>query len=115
MPRGDQTGPNGMGSQTGRGAGFCAGYDTPGYANPTDCRRGMGRAWGGRRGQMIGFGHRGFSGHGGMRYAAYPVPYPPKEKEEMLKNREVWLQKQLEEIHAELKTMAGDPEEGLSD
>lgn len=33
MPRGDGTGPMGMGPMTGRGAGFCAGYATPGYAN----------------------------------------------------------------------------------
>lgn len=33
MPRGDRTGPSGYGSMTGRAAGFCAGYPTPGYAN----------------------------------------------------------------------------------
>lgn len=34
MPGGDRTGPSGMGPMTGRGAGYCAGYATPGYANP---------------------------------------------------------------------------------
>jgi hypothetical protein len=34
MPRGDGTGPLGMGPKTGRGAGFCTGYDVAGYANP---------------------------------------------------------------------------------
>jgi len=34
MPRGDGTGPMGMGQMTGRGAGFCTGYDVGGYANP---------------------------------------------------------------------------------
>lgn len=38
MPGGDGTGPMGMGSMTGRGAGYCAGYDTPGYANPVPRR-----------------------------------------------------------------------------
>ncbi len=33
MPRGDGTGPTGMGPRTGRGLGPCAGYPTPGYAN----------------------------------------------------------------------------------
>ena len=33
MPRGDGTGPMGMGPVTGRGAGFCAGFTAPGYAN----------------------------------------------------------------------------------
>ena len=35
MPRGDRTGPMGMGPMTGRAAGYCAGYGVPGYANPT--------------------------------------------------------------------------------
>ncbi len=34
MPWGDETGPMGQGPMTGRGAGYCAGYNTPGYANP---------------------------------------------------------------------------------
>ena len=34
MPRGDGTGPQGMGPMTGRAAGYCAGYNAPGYANP---------------------------------------------------------------------------------
>ncbi len=34
MPRGDGTGPAGMGPMTGRAAGYCAGYQTPGYMNP---------------------------------------------------------------------------------
>jgi len=34
MPRGDGTGPAGMGPRTGRGLGPCSGYTTPGYTNP---------------------------------------------------------------------------------
>jgi hypothetical protein len=34
MPGGDRTGPLGYGPMTGRGAGYCAGYVTPGYGNP---------------------------------------------------------------------------------
>lgn len=30
MPRGDRTGPRGFGPMTGRGFGYCAGYDAPG-------------------------------------------------------------------------------------
>lgn len=33
MPRGDGTGPLGMGAMTGRAAGYCAGYSVPGFAN----------------------------------------------------------------------------------
>ena len=34
MPRGDGTGPFGMGPRTGRGAGYCTGYDSAGIVNP---------------------------------------------------------------------------------
>jgi hypothetical protein len=34
MPRGDGTGPAGMGPMTGRAAGYCAGYTVPGFMNP---------------------------------------------------------------------------------
>jgi Family of unknown function (DUF5320) len=34
MPRGDGTGPAGLGPMTGRAAGLCAGYSVPGYMNP---------------------------------------------------------------------------------
>ena len=33
MPAGDGTGPMGMGPMSGRGAGYCGGYDAPGAAN----------------------------------------------------------------------------------
>ena len=38
MPRGDGTGPGGMGPMTGRAAGYCAGYSVPGYMNPVPGR-----------------------------------------------------------------------------
>ncbi|MCK4695414.1 MAG: DUF5320 domain-containing protein, partial [Candidatus Cloacimonetes bacterium] len=54
MPRGDRTGPSGMGPMTGRAAGYCAGYDVPGFANPVGGRgrfgRGMGQGYGFGRG-----------------------------------------------------------------
>ncbi|OPY86893.1 MAG: hypothetical protein A4E73_03818 [Syntrophaceae bacterium PtaU1.Bin231] len=34
MPRGDGTGPLGLGPMTGRAAGYCAGYPMPGFVNP---------------------------------------------------------------------------------
>jgi len=33
MPGGDGTGPWGLGPRTGRRAGYCSGYNTPGFAN----------------------------------------------------------------------------------
>jgi len=52
MPGGDQTGPLGQGPMTGRGLGYCTGYNSPGYANPISRRffgRGFGRGFGWRR------------------------------------------------------------------
>jgi hypothetical protein len=71
MPKGDRTGPMGTGSMTGRGAGYCAGFGAPGYANTTV--RGFGRgpqrvsgSWGG-----------GFGGAGrGWRHRFYATGVP---------------------------------------
>lgn len=52
MPGGDGTGPVGRGPRTGRGAGFCAGYDQTGSSNP-GAGGGMRR---GRLGQGGGLG-----------------------------------------------------------
>jgi len=41
MPRGDRTGPAGLGPMTGRAAGFCAGYPVPGYMNPATGKAGF--------------------------------------------------------------------------
>ncbi len=50
MPKGDRTGPDGMGSRTGRKGGYCSGKGGPGYLNDSaGPRRGMRRhAVGGR-------------------------------------------------------------------
>ncbi len=59
MPRGDGTGPAGLGPMTGRAAGYCAGYGMPGYMSPMQGRGwGMGRGWGGGRGWGRGRGWR---------------------------------------------------------
>ncbi len=71
MPGGDGSGPMGMGPMTGRGAGYCAGYATPGFAN-----RGPGFGfWGGGRGR--GRGRRNWfyaTGVPGWQRAAWGWP-----------------------------------------
>jgi hypothetical protein len=62
MPRGDGTGPAGMGPMTGRAAGYCAGYDVPGYMNPYGARP----AWGGS------FPYPTYRGMAGYPYPAGP-------------------------------------------
>jgi len=71
MPRGDGTGPAGMGPMTGRAAGFCAGYGVPGYTNPAG-----GRGYGGW-GRGGGWGRRNWyyaTGLPGWARAGYGLP-----------------------------------------
>lgn len=49
MPRGNGTGPMGMGPMTGRRAGYCSGFAVPGYANPDRFAGGLGYGRGFRR------------------------------------------------------------------
>jgi len=51
MPRGDRNGPAGQGPMTGRGMGYCAGFNAPGFMNPR-LGRGFGRGFGWRAGAM---------------------------------------------------------------
>jgi len=60
MPRGNRMGPEGRGPRTGRGAGYCGGYEVPGFANPA---AGYGYGWGPGRFYRTGFG-QGAGGHG---------------------------------------------------
>lgn len=72
MPRGDGTGPMGLGPMTGRAAGYCAGYSVPGFANPSFGYGG----WGGRGGRGLGRRFWG-AGYPGMAYPGYgPIPAP---------------------------------------
>lgn len=61
MPGGDRTGPRGSGPMSGRGAGYCAGFDTPGSQNPGF---GRGRGLGFGRGQGFGRGRGPGRGRG---------------------------------------------------
>lgn len=61
-----------MGPRTGRGMGFCNGYEAPGYANPgPGLGRGMGRGWG--RGMGMG---RGMAWGRNWQGAAAPAQAP---------------------------------------
>ncbi|NLS94362.1 MAG: DUF5320 domain-containing protein [Planctomycetaceae bacterium] len=76
MPGGDGTGPLGMGSMTGRAAGYCAGYGVPGFANFYGYGRGLGgwgRGRGGGRGRGRWFPLSGFAGWPAARPAWTPV------------------------------------------
>ena len=95
MPGGDRTGPGGMGPMTGRGAGYCAGYATPGYMNPMPGRRywgrGGGRGWRNMyRATGLAAWQRGAPGFpawgapGGLPFPyGSPYPYAPTEEQEL--------------------------------
>ena len=92
MPRGDQTGPAGYGSMTGRQMGYCAGYDRPGFANS-----GFG---GGRR------GFRAARGYGYRRFNQPNYSYQePANEEELLKNDAKILKSELEKINNRLEEL----------
>jgi hypothetical protein len=93
MPRGNGTGPMGMGPMTGRGAGYCAGYSVPGYVNPAGGRGwfGFGRGFG--RGRGRGFG-RGFA-----------VPPTAREEADILKEESELLKQQLQDIQERINML----------
>ena len=114
MPRGDRTGPTGMGPMTGRAAGYCAGFGMPGYGNPAP-GRGLGMGYG--RGR--GFFGRGFGGGGRgwrhwfwatglpgwMRFGAYASPYlkpDPEMEKQALKNEAAALESEINAIKKRL-------------
>ena len=115
MPAGDGRGPIGSGPMTGRGAGYCAGYSVPGYANSVrggGCF-GYGRGRGGGRG-------RGFGNFGGgrpfteRRFQNSPYPYdyeyPQAEfsaeaEAKMLKQQTEFMQKNIEILNERIRQL----------
>jgi hypothetical protein len=71
MPRGDGTGPAGMGPMTGRAAGFCAGNTVAGYMNPVGGRGYWGWGRGGGRGRRNWYYATGLPG---WARAGYGLP-----------------------------------------
>lgn len=104
MPAGNRRGPTGMGPMSGRGAGYCAGNDNPGYANPMGMRGGMGmRAFGGRgyRNWFYASGQPGWMRMGTFPTQA-PAPLTHEQEQQMLKDQETWLQEQLDEVRTRM-------------
>jgi len=102
MPRGDRTGPAGIGPMTGRRAGYCAGYSEPGFSNST------------LPGQNFGFGFRG--GGRGWRNMFFVTGAPgwqrfgwpsvvSQDEATSLKNQADWLKNQLETIEKRIKDL----------
>ena len=116
MPRGDKTGPAGMGPMTGRRAGFCAGMSMPGYENLMPGRglgMGFGRnrgAWGRGAGQGRGWRNMFYAGGqpGPMRFDATAAPFAnagPEEEKQTLKSQADYLQSELDSIRKRLEEL----------
>lgn len=110
MPYGDRTGPEGRGPRTGRGLGYCAGYDSPGYTRGVG--RGMGRGFG--RGRGRGFG-RGFGRRAHYDDAppeSYYVPVyrepAPEDEKKYLEGYVKSLEEELEAVKKRMKELAKD-------
>ena len=103
MPGGNGTGPMGAGPMTGRGAGYCASFDSPGFANFGG--RGMGMGRGMRMGRSGGFGRGGF-GFGNRFYGAQQAPAMTAEQEkEYVRNDIKAIEEELEAAKKRLKEL----------
>ncbi|NVM35017.1 MAG: DUF5320 domain-containing protein [Candidatus Lokiarchaeota archaeon] len=121
MPGGDRTGPTRLGSMTGRGLGYCAGYDSPGYTKSPGMK--LGRSWG--RGWGVGYG-RGFGyarGRGwGYRAPIYEPIYTPytsgiipkitsENQLTMLKQEKEYLESEMNGINSAIEDISKRIEE----
>ena len=102
MPRGDRTGPDGMGPMTGRRMGYCAGYDMPGYANQNGRRMG--------RGLRLGRGFRGgFDSNFGYNQRPYCPPpeyYPQVSEKALIENEIKIIGEQLKALETRLAELS---------
>jgi len=116
MPFGDGSGPVGMGPMSGRAAGFCAGYNQPGYSN---CFIGRGGQGWGRGGRGRGLRRRGnwfnqvpVPGSSGY-WNQMPLGTPPEAEREALNAQIQNLEAILADVKVRLAELAsGENETG---
>lgn len=127
MPRGDRSGPQGMGPTTGRGLGYCTGHGAPGYV--TAPGPGMGMAWGygggrgrGGAGQGMAWGrNRGYGpaygGGFGRAYGPYGVgpyataPVSEETRKAYLKDEMAAMEERMNFLQREMDAMDKQGEE----
>lgn len=103
MPRGDRTGPTGMGPMTGRGMGCFNGFAAPGYANSVGFAGGFGCGCGRGRGHrnmfratgMTGWARYGYPANTGTNTAAF-------DEKVFLSNQAEFLENQLQQVKKQL-------------
>lgn len=113
MPRGDKTGPMGMGPMTGRGAGYCNGFATPCYANSPGFPERSGRGFG--CGQGRGY-RRMFYATGIPGWARYGHPVNTGsntavfDEKTFLSNQAEFLNNQLKQVNKQLSELNEEAE-----
>ena len=90
MPQGDGTGPAGQGAMTGRGMGFCAGFNSAGFMNG-----GFGR------GRNRGFGWRTRTMQ--VMPIQQPVVITEKQRKQFLEQELTALKEEIKETEKRLK------------
>lgn len=127
MPRGNGTGPMGMGAMTGRGAGYCAGNNVPGFMNSVAGRGfggGFGRGCGGGfargGGRGFGFGRGWYGANAAMPGYQYGTPaagtvawggVAPEQEQTTLQNQLA----NLEQASADIRQRLADLENSKTD
>ena len=99
MPRGDKTGPEGLGPMTGRRMGYCTGNNNPGFD------WGFGRRMSFGRGMRSGFGRRFNQGYGRSQGRILNIEDQNLSKKEVIENELGILKSQMEYLESELKKL----------
>jgi len=105
MPGGDRTGPEGYGSRTGRGLGYCTGYNSPGFTQQFQMGRGFGRF----RGRGLGRGN--WRGRRGFWFNEYKprnnfLDVPMDDEKKYLENTLEGLNEEIKDIEKRLKDLS---------
>jgi Family of unknown function (DUF5320) len=127
MPGGDRTGPMGIGSMTGKAAGYCGGHPLPDYLNSVPAKgfgfgfgRGRGRARGFSRGggrcwrhwyYATGLPGRMRTGMSLLERSGYNGVYPyaseltPQQEADMLRERAKMMQQEINVINEQINVL----------
>ena len=124
MPAGNRTGPWGLGPRTGRGLGYCFGFQAPGCVSlgpglGTGRVFGLGRGFGRGLGRGFGIGHGrgfwrprvgGFWGYPHYPMTAFPSQPGREEKAVWLADQAKNLEQQLLQVQKRLTELEKDKE-----
>lgn len=112
MPGGDRTGPAGAGPMTGRGAGLCGGYSTPGYAGSRGGYYGFGSGGRGWRNNFCstGMNYRGRGFRNNRNAFGRGFSYPQTDFSAdlelmMLKEQAEFMQKEVSSINERIREL----------